>query len=210
MKIGIIGAGNVGSVLARRLVEVGHDVSLAASSPDSPKLKEAAAASGASATSAAEAAASSDVVILAIPFAALDAAMTDDVVAGLADKIVIDSTNPLAPNFMSLTAGFDTSAGEQVAARLPQSRVVKAFSTVAAPNHGNPVLGGAKQMLPVAGDDEDAKKTVIDLGNQLGFDAMNAGPLVNARYMEPMTEMLVQLGYGQGMGTGIGFVLARA
>jgi hypothetical protein len=210
MKIGIIGAGNVGSVLAQSLTKAGHDVALSASSPDSPRLKEAAARSGATAASAAEATASADLVILAIPFAALDATLTDEVTAALADKILIDVTNPVAPDYMSLTIGHTTSAGEQVAARLPRTRVVKAFSTIAAPNHGTPVLGGNRQLLPVAGDDEAAKQTVLELGTQLGFDAVNAGPLQNARYLEPMTELLVQLGYGQGMGTGIGFVLARA
>ncbi|HEX8508154.1 MAG TPA: hypothetical protein VF635_01460, partial [Propionibacteriaceae bacterium] len=69
--------------------------------------------------------------------------------------------------------------------------------------------GGARQLLPVAGDDPAAKKTVIDLGDQLGFEAVDAGPISNSRYLEPAVELLIQLAYGQGLGANIGFHLAR-
>lgn len=209
MNIGIIGAGHVGSVLARRLTEVGHQVTVSASSAASQRLAEAAAASGAVRTTPPEAAAFGEVVILAVPFPALEAALTDEVVDALAGKIVVDVTNPLAADFMSLVVGHTTSAGEQVAALLPQASVVKAFNTILAPNHGKPVLGGMRQFLPVAGNDAAAKKTILDLGTQLGFDAVDAGPITNARYLEPVTELLIQLAYRRGMGTSIGFALAR-
>ena len=209
MKIAILGAGNVGSALAGRLVTTGHDVSLAASRSDSPRLLEAAAATGARATTAGAAASAADLVVLAVPFAALDAALSEEVRAGLAGTIVVDATNPLAPDFMSLTLGHTSSAGEEVAARLPESSVVKAFNTVMAAALATPVLGGVRQLLPVAGDDPAAKRTVIELGQQLGFDAIDAGPLANARYLEPAVELLIQLGYGQGLGPEIGFHLAR-
>jgi 8-hydroxy-5-deazaflavin:NADPH oxidoreductase len=73
-----------------------------------------------------------------------------------------------------------------------------------------PDLEGGPLFLPVAADDEMAKKTVIELGAQLGFDAVDAGPLANARYLEPVVELLVHLAFGTGLGTGIGFTLARA
>ena len=209
MKIAILGAGNVGSALAGRLVTAGHDVSLAASRPDSPRLLEAAAAAGARATAAAAAAAAAELVVLAVPFAAVDAALDEEVRTALAGTVVVDATNPLAPDFMSLTLGHTSSAGEQVAARLPQSSVVKAFNTIMAATLSTPVLGGVRQLLPVAGDDPAAKRTVIELGEQLGFDAVDAGPLANARYLEPAVELLIQLGYGQGLGADIGFHLAR-
>ncbi|WP_433438308.1 NADPH-dependent F420 reductase [Nonomuraea sp. CA-141351] len=195
MKISIIGNGNVGSGLARRFAEVGHDLTTANSS-----------------TAAAQVAAQvadADAVVLAVRFPVV-AQLDGAVKAALDGKIVIDVTNPQSADFMSLTIGHTTSAGEQVAAALPGARVVKAFNTIFASNLAKPGLGGSKAFLPVAGDDEAAKKTVLDLGAQLGFDAVDAGPLANARYLEPTVELLVHLAFGSGLGTDIGFALARA
>ena len=210
MKIAILGAGNVGSALATRLTGAGHHVLLAASSPGSTRLLQAAAAAGAEATDAASAAAAADLAVLAVPFAALGTALTPDVRRALDGTVVVDPTNPLAADFMSLTLGHTTSAGEQVAAMLPGSRVVKAFNTVMAATLATPVLGGVRQLLPVAGDEQEAKDVVLALGAELGFDAVDAGPLANARYLEPAVELLIQLAYGQGLGPGIGLHLARA
>ncbi|MFC4907369.1 NADPH-dependent F420 reductase [Actinomadura gamaensis] len=190
MKISIIGEGNVGSALARRLTAAGHAVTTANSST----------AAGQVAAQVADA----EVAVLAVPFPAV-ARLDAEVRTALRDKVVIDATNPLAADFMSLTIGHTTSAGEQVAAALPGARVVKAFNTVFAAILDTPGL-----FLPVASDDEDAKKTVLELGAQLGFDAVDAGPLANARYLEPTVELLIQLAYGKGMGAGIGLTLTRA
>jgi len=195
MKISVIGTGNVGSVLVRRLAEAGHQVTTVgrATSP----------------AAAADRAAVAEVVVLALPFAAV-AGLDQKIKDALVGKTVVDVTNPLAPDFMSLTVGHTTSGAEEVAAALPGANIVKAFSSVLAPNHGSPELGGRRLFLPVAGDDAASRKTVIDLGTQLGFDAVDAGPLANARYIEPATELLIQLAYGQGLGTGIGLALLRA
>ncbi|MFB9204809.1 NADPH-dependent F420 reductase [Nonomuraea spiralis] len=190
MKISIIGKGNVGSALARRLATAGHTVTTANSSTAPDQV----------AAQVAEA----DVTVLAVPFSAV-AQFDAGIRTALRDKVVIDVTNPLAADFMSLTIGHTTSAGEQVAAALPGARVVKAFNTVFAATLDTPGL-----FLPVAADDETAKKTVLELGAQLGFDAVDAGPLANARYLEPAVELLIQLAYGLGMGASIGLTLARA
>ncbi|MDP4511040.1 NADPH-dependent F420 reductase [Nonomuraea turcica] len=195
MKISIIGNGNVGSALARRFTQMGHDVTVANST--TPPAQAAAQAAAA------------DIVVLAVRFRVV-AQLDAQVKAALDGKIVIDATNPQTPDFMALTIGHTTSAGEQVAAALPGTRVVKAFNTIFAANLEVPDLGGSPQFLPVASDDDMAKKTVIDLGVQLGFDAVDAGPLANARYLEPAVELLVHLAYGSGLGGGIGYTLARA
>ncbi|MFE9139604.1 NADPH-dependent F420 reductase [Streptomyces sp. NPDC007355] len=195
MKISIIGAGNVGSVLAQRFSELGHLVAVADTSTGSGRI----------AAEVGEA----DVIVLAVPFAAV-AELDATVKQGLVGKTVIDATNPLAADFMSLTVGHTTSGAEQVAAALPGALIVKAFSSILAPNHGVASLGDQPLFLPVASDHDGAKQAVLDLAVQLGYDAVDAGPLANARYIEPTTELLIQLAYGQGHGTGIALALARA
>lgn len=195
MKISIIGNGNVGSALAERLSELDHEVTVADSKTDPATVAAAVAAA--------------DAVVLAVPFPAV-AALDTRVKAATAGKIVIDATNPLAADFMSLTLGYTTSAGEQNAATLTGARLVKAFNTVFAGNLANGRLGGASQFLPIAGDDTEAKQLVLKLGEELGFDAVDVGALACARYTEPAVELLIQLAFGAGLGPGIGYVLARA
>ena len=208
MDIGIIGAGNVGSALARRLTEVGHQVTISASSPDSPRLADATTGTGVTAGEPAQAAAA-ELVVLAVPFAGVADTLTGPVAEALTGTTVIDVTNPLGPDHMSLQIGHDTSAAEQIAAMIPAANVVKAFNTVLAPNHARPVLGGVRQSVAVAGDDLVAKKTVQELGTQLGFDAVDAGALASARYLEPVAALLIQLAYGGGAGPTVGFAIAR-
>lgn len=183
MKISIIGAGNVGSVLARRFAENGHEVTTADSATDPARL--------AADVEAAE------VTVLAVHFAVV-AQLDPRVKAALSGKVVIDATNPLAADFMSLTVGHTTSGGEQNAATLPGARVVKAFNTAMAATMETGRIGDVPLLLPVAGDDDLARKTVLGLAAELGFDAVDAGPLSNARYTEPAVELLIQLAFGQG------------
>lgn len=210
MEIAIIGAGNMGAGLARGFVAAGHAVTVSASSGGSARLNALVAGLGVGAAATLPAVEAAELIVLAVPFTAVDDVLSAEVVAAVAGKTVVDVTNPLAADFMSLTIGHTSSAGETVAAKLPRSAVVKAFNTIFAESLGTPVLGGTRQLLPVAGDDDAAKKVVLELGTQLGFDAVDAGPLSNARYLEPAVELLIQLAYGQGLGAGIGLALARA
>jgi 8-hydroxy-5-deazaflavin:NADPH oxidoreductase len=101
-----------------------------------------------------------------------------------------------------LTVGFDSSAAEEIQKAVPGARVVKAFNTVFAQ-----VLGGdgASQNVQVfyAGDDDGAKQTVRTLIESAGFEAVDAGPLTNARYLEPMGMFNIYLGYMAGRGTSV-------
>ena len=149
----------------------------------------------------------SDVVILALPYEAagqvLDA--NRDVVAG---KPIIDVTNPLTPDYQ-LALGFTTSAAEQLQAKAPSAKMVKAFNYLFAPQMATGTVNNTTLSLFVAGDDDSAKGTVQELGRDLGFDAIDSGPLTNARWLEALGYLNIQLGFMQKMGTNIGFKLVR-
>ena len=91
-----------------------------------------------------------------------------------------------------------------VAARLPGARVVKALNTIFAQHYGNGLkLDGKPLQTFVASDDAEARGKVKALAESIGLEAIDAGPLKNARYLEPLGYMNIQLGYMLGHGTGI-------
>lgn len=128
---------------------------------------------------------------------------------GLEGKVVVDLTNPLTADYMGLTVGFSSSAAEQIAALVPSAAVVKAFNTVFPPFFALAVDRKATApTILVAGDDEGAKQKVIAFAESLGFEAVDTGALSNARYIEPLAELGIQLAYGRGRGTQTGFRLS--
>ena len=197
MNIAIIGKGNMGAALGKLAEQAGHTVTFGSQDPRQPVLP---AIQGA------------DLVILAVPYGvALALAANTEISAALAGQRVVDVTNPLATDYMSLTIGHTTSAAEEIARRLPGACVVKAFNTIFAEALGRRANGErVVATVFVAGDDEETKRAVIGLAGSFGFEATDAGGLSNARYLEPVTELLIQLAYGKGMGTGIGFALVGA
>ena len=89
------------------------------------------------------------------------------------------------------------------------AKVVKAFNTTGTNNMANSAYAGGKLMMPVAGDDADAKKSVMRLASDLGFEPVNAGPLSMSRYLEPTAMLWIKLAYAQGMGREFGFGLLK-
>jgi len=191
-KIGIIGSGNVGSTLARGLERGGHEVRTVGRDKAAMRATVAWA----------------DIVFLAVPFGALDEVVSN-LGASLAGKTVIDVTNALDAK-MNLTVGFTTSGAEELQRKLPKAHVVKAFRTVFAQHMDTGRLGDQQLTAFVAGDDADANKTALELARGIGFDVVDAGPLKNARLLEPLAFLNIQLGYGLGMGTQIGFKLLQS
>jgi predicted dinucleotide-binding enzyme len=192
MKIGIIGKGNVGSALAMGLSRKGHEIRFARSDPKEP---------------VSEAAKWGEVIILAVPHRAA-ADVTKAVGSAANGKTVIDVSNALTEN-MEWAIGFSTSAAEEIQKMLPKARVVKAFNTIFAQNQSTGKVGNQELTLFVAGDDAKAKQTVMQLGRDIGFDPVDAGPLKSARYLEPMGMLMINLGYPLGMGPKIGLKLVR-
>lgn len=207
MKIAIVGAGSVGGTLGRGLAALGHAVTFAVRDPAADKvqrlLREGA---GLAAATVAEAVGSAEVVVLATPWGAAQAAL--QAAGALNGKVLIDCTNPIGPGF-SLAVGGDDSGAEQVARWAPGARVCKAFNTTGAENMADPAFGDARAFMPVCGDDDDARRTVMDLAAGLGFEAVDAGPLANARLLEPLAMLWIKLALQLGQGRGIAFGLLR-
>ena len=202
MKVTVIGAGNMGSAFVKQLTRAGHQVSVTARNLDKARTV-AAANPGAAAVNAGNAAAGADVVVLATAFDDAIAALRS--VGNLQGKVVIDITNPLTADYMSLTLGHSTSASEEIARAVPGAEVVKAFNTVFAPvlAEGADFGGGRKVSVFLASDSPAAKETARQLADSMGFETIDAGSLKNARYLEPLAGLNIYLGYGAGLGTSI-------
>jgi predicted dinucleotide-binding enzyme len=207
MKIAIIGAGNVGTGIAKRLRPWGHEIVLSFSR-DPDALKTTAAALGVTCDTTSKATAASEIVILATPWAATQEALRQ---AGpLGTRILWDATNPLKPDLSGLVLGTDRSGGEQVAAWADGGRVVKAIPPFAELLHAESLLiDGGKPGVFVCGEDAEARRIVAGLVAELGADGVDAGPLSLARYTEPLGMLLVHLAYVGGMGARIGSQLLR-
>lgn len=201
MKITIVGAGNMGASLLKQLSGAEHEIRVTARD-----IAKAQALAGTNpkvtAVPAEQALGSSDVVIVATGYA--DAVPALQSLGNLAGKVVIDITNPLTADYMGLTIGHTTSAAEEIARAIPDALVVKAFNTVFAPVlAAGPELDGNQVQVFFATDSERARETVRALIDSIGFKAVDAGGLKNARYLEPLAGLNIYFGYGAGLGTSI-------
>ncbi|MBC8166294.1 MAG: NADPH-dependent F420 reductase [Bryobacteraceae bacterium] len=208
MKIGIIGSGNVGGALGCRWAQAGHEVIFASRHPQSPEMQELIAKSpGSRAASDAEAVSPSEILVLATPWPP-----TEQIVRGLGDlgnRIVIDATNALKPDLSGMALENTTSGAEQVSKWALGGRVVKAFNTVGSNIMENSTFGAEKPVLFYCGDDAEAKKTVHALAAELGFDPQDAGPLDQARLLEPFALLWITLALKYGYGREIAFKFLR-
>jgi predicted dinucleotide-binding enzyme len=191
MKIGIIGAGHIGGTLARRFVAAGHEVAVSNSrGPETlvPLVGEL--GPRAQAATAEEAARFGDVVVVSVPFGRYREVPTNDVAA----KVLIDTNNYYPQrdgHFEELDRDVTTSS-ELLQSHLPQARVVKAFNAILwtrLRDDGRPAGDPERLGIPISGDDEQAKRTVAELIDQIGFDAVDAGTLAEGgRKHQPGTS----------------------
>jgi predicted dinucleotide-binding enzyme len=187
MKIGILGAGNIGAAAARLFIAAGNEVAVSNSrGPES--LKELVRELGprAHAMTIEEAARFGEVVLLAVPWRSPEALPHPDV---LRDKIVIDAMNPYRPDGGFYDLGGSTSS-ELVLQRMPGARLVKAFNTIyyvhLAERGRKDLPWDERHTIYVAGDDEEAKKVVARLIEEIGFAAVDTGSLrEGGRMQEP-------------------------
>lgn len=209
MNIAVVGAGNVGSGLGRLWAERGHKV-IFTFSRNIERLREL--ARGIPNTEVLEpedAVKKSEAVLLSVRWANVPEAI--NACGALSGKVLIDCTNPLKPDLSGLLIGHTTSAAEEIQHLAPEAIVVKAFNTVFAEiYHAESRLFGTRRLtMFYAGDDKKAKSLVAGLISDVGFEPIDAGKLIAARYLEPLAMLMVHLGYVQGMGTKIGLNLLR-
>ncbi|MEU8264728.1 NADPH-dependent F420 reductase [Micromonospora sp. NPDC048999] len=134
-----------------------------------------------------------DIVVLAVPYPAVDQVLAERG-GQLAGKIVVDISNPLNfETFDSLTVPADSSAATEIAGKLPRSRVLKAFNTTFAGTLAAGAVGPVTTTVLVAGDDADAKATLIDVISAAGLNAIDAGALKRAREMEALGFLQISL-----------------
>jgi predicted dinucleotide-binding enzyme len=191
MKLGIIGAGSLGTALGGRLGECGHMIMFGGGS----SARDAAVRQHVQFGSNAEAAAFADVVVLAVPFAAIDAALAD--AGSLTGRMLWTCVNALKPDYTGLAIGFDNSAAEEVARRARGARVVAAV-----PPFAHAIATGQlaydRDLEPtvfLCGHDAAAKRIVEALVRDLGAHPVDAGPLEAARLVEPAMMLATSIAY---------------
>jgi predicted dinucleotide-binding enzyme len=193
VKIGVLGSGDVGRVLAAGFVGLGHEVKIGSRDPQ--KLAEWANAAGERASTGTfeEAARFGDILVLAT----LGTATPDAIqMAGLANfdgKVVIDTTNPLdfSTGMPRLSIGHSDSLGEAVQRLVPTAHVVKCFNTVGNALMINPQLPGGPPDMFLCGNDEDAKKIVSQICEHFGWGVIDLGGIEASRLLEPMCMVWV-------------------
>ena len=199
MRIGVVGAGRVGSALAKRLAPA-HEVWIGSRDPARAKAlaQEIGAAGGGGYREAAEWA---EVILFTVPWWGVDEAL-----AGIGDvggKVLVDTVNPYTDESYTQMVEFTgTSAAEEIQKRLPGVRVVQAWNHIHAQvMDSSPDFGGVPATCFVCGDDQAAKEVVSGLAREIGYAPVDAGPLSSARYLEPLAGLKVRLSYELGMGT---------
>lgn len=189
-RVGVIGRGKVGSAIKRGLERAGYEVRAVGKEPKQVTAT----------------AAWAEVLVLAVPYSAIGSALTG-IGANADGKALVDATNPLSPSGLAL--GYTTSGAEEIQKKLPRAKVVKAFNITFASHMDSGMVKGKQLVFLAAGDDKEAKSLTLQLGSDIGFDSMDAGPLSSARWLEAMAYQLILMAFSFGMGTDIGYSLVH-
>lgn len=198
MKIGIVGAGQVGTSLAKALTRVGHQVMVSSRTPQSEKMQALRREIGVEVGTVTETVAFGDAVVMAMGWAHIPEAVQDG--GDWTGKILIDLTNRFG--------GTGESAAQELS-RVTGARVIKAFNTIGAEHYQNPSFDGQPASMLVAGDDAEAKQVAMSLAQDLGFEPIDAGGLGAAIHLENLAGVWVHLAMRTGLGRNIGFRVVK-
>ena len=201
MRVGVLGSGDVGRVLASGFVSLGHEVKIGTREPS--KLKAWAEANGSrgSVGSFEETARFGDVIVMATLGVATENVIRLAGEGSFDGKVIIDATNPLdfsAGMPPRLSVGHTDSLGEQIQRWLPKARVVKAFNTVGNAHMINPQFPGGPPDMFICGNDSDAKKLVSQICKHFGWGVIDVGGIEGSRHLEPMCMVWVLHGVNSG------------
>lgn len=202
MNIAIIGAGMVGGALGMLWAQKGHHITFGVRDATNEKIFSLLNSIGQNvqAASIPLAIANAEVIVIAVPATAVEEVVKTR--AEWAGKIVIDTTNRFAPTNSS------DSVAQDMAGWLPESHIVKAFNSLGANNFASPDFNGIKASMFICGDDSNAKTTVAELINQLGFEVVDVGDLSFAPLLESLAKLWVAMARG-GFGRDFAFKILK-
>ena len=207
MKIGIIGAGDVGGTLGKIWRQRNHEVMFGVRNLQSQNVRRLAQMDKSLRFGDInEAVAFGNVILFAIPWTSVEETVRKS--GNLSGKIVIDPTNPLTPDLKQLALE-DTSVAEMIADLAKGAKVVKAFNTIGAKTLNNLIFGSDRADLFICGDDTPSKRVVGELATDIGFDVVDVGSLANARMLENLALLWIELALRQQLGPNIAFKLLR-
>jgi NADPH-dependent F420 reductase len=196
VNIAIIGAGNVGSALAKAFVVAGHSVVVTSRDPE--HAAKVAAATGATvAPSNVEAVTAADITVLAVPFSSA-AEIAPEIADAVTGKVVVDVTNRMSVGTDGPDMDTSTSNAEELATLLPGASVAKAFNTLFASNQDDPIIEGVQLDGFVAADDVATKRQVLDLVASIGLNPVDVGPLSRARQLEGLAFLNITMNIANG------------
>ena len=208
MKIGIIGGtGRLGLALGKIWLQKGHKVMFGSQEPKKAEKLTNSIGPNAYSGSYEEAVKFGDIIVLSVPWSAAKQAIKES--GDLNGKILVDSTTTAAPKLGGSLIRVTPSAAEKVAKWAVGAKVLKAVHTIGVESLNKLQFGTQNASLFICGDNLNAKSLAKQLGADLGFDVIDAGPLKNAGFIEPLGMLWIELAYNQGMGTDIAFKLLR-
>jgi len=188
--VGIIGTGDMGDSLGPRFVELGYSVVYGSRHPDSDKAQSVRRQTGPNArvTTQKEAAQAGDIVVLAVPWPAMETVAQN--LGSLDGKIVIDISMPAqAADDGYYVSMVETSSAEMIQLWNPGARVVKTFATQGSYVIDDPGVVGGPVSVPIASDDREAKERVASIVLAMGLDPLDAGPLRISREIEALQRL---------------------